>query len=67
MAWTQADIDALKAVIGSGVLTVRYSDRQVTYQNTADMQKALADMQAEVGGASGTRPAYRLVATRKGL
>lgn len=69
MAWSQADIDALKAAIATGVATVSYSgppSRSVTYQSTDAMLQALAVMQQEVNGAAGT-PAYRLGATRKGL
>ena len=46
MAWTQADIDTMKAAIASGILTVRHMDgRLVTYQDTADMLRALAAME----------------------
>ena len=60
MAWTQADIDALKAAIATGVRTVSYSDRQVTYQTTEAMLTALAAMESEVAGdaGSGSRSTY---------
>jgi hypothetical protein len=66
MASTQADIDALQAVIGSGVLTVRYNDRQVTYQSTADMERTLARMKRELAAAAGASSTTRYVAIRKG-
>ena len=67
MATTQADIDALEKVLASGVLTVRYADRSVTYQSTAEMQKELERMQRELAATEGTAKRYTLVATRKGL
>lgn len=50
MSWSQSDIDALKASIKSGVRSVQYSDRAVTYQSVDDMLKVLAAMEAEVAG-----------------
>jgi hypothetical protein len=64
---TQADIDALDAVIGSGVLTVRYNDRTVTYQNAADMESTLARMKRELALSSGRRKSVRYAASKKGF
>lgn len=50
MAWTQADIDALKTALKSGVLTVRYKDRQKTYRSLAEMTELLRMMENEVQG-----------------
>lgn len=70
MAWTQADVDALKAAAASGILTVRYDGppaRQITYQSLRDMQRQIALMEQEVARTSGTSTGYTLAATRKGL
>lgn len=41
MAWTQADLDALRANIASGIMVTRFADgREVRYQTTADMMAA---------------------------
>lgn len=64
--WTQAEIDALKAAVASGVLSVTYAGppaRTITYQSLADMRALLAEMVAT--STNGTP--YRLAATRKGL
>ena len=64
--WTQADIDILKAAIGSGVLSVSYAgppQRSITYQSLDAMRRLLAEMVAQVSAA----PSYRLATTRKGL
>lgn len=68
MAWTQADVDALKSAMKTGALSVSYAGppaRSVTYRSLAEMQALLAQMQQEVSGATATT--YRLAATRKGL
>lgn len=68
--WTQTDIDALKAAVASGVLTVSFSGppaRTITYQSLESMRSLLAEMVAEVGAAAGTRPAFRLASTNKGF
>ncbi len=48
MAWTQVQIDALKAAIASGVLTVRHGDTMTTYRSLDEMQRVLAMMQSDV-------------------
>ena len=55
MAWTQTDVDALKAAIATGALEVRYADgRHVRYRSLADMERTLALMQGEVAGTAAT-------------
>jgi hypothetical protein len=54
MAWSQSDIDALKAAIATGTRSVSYSDRAVTYHSMDDMLKALQAMEAEVAGTQAT-------------
>lgn len=60
MSWSQDDVTRLKSAIASGQLSVRLADRQVTYQSTAEMLKALDRMQADISAAAGSgRPATR--------
>lgn len=76
MAWSQADIDALKAAIlrlasGEAVQVVSYSGppaRSVTYQqmNLREMRDLLATVQADVNAQAGGKP-YRLAAHSKGF
>lgn len=75
--WTQADIDKLSAAVvalasGEGVQSVTYAGppaRTVVYQaqDLAAMRALLAEMVADVRGAAGTRPGYRVATTRKGM
>jgi enamine deaminase RidA (YjgF/YER057c/UK114 family) len=48
MAYTQTQIDQLKAAIASGVLTVKHGDTLTTYRSLAEMKEALRDMEGEV-------------------
>lgn len=61
MAWTTDQRAALATAIVSGVKTVDYGDRSVTYQSTTDMLRALAVIDAELAagnGASSIRRSY---------
>lgn len=48
MAYTQQQIDTLKAAIAEGALTVRYADKQVTYRSLDEMIRILSIMEREV-------------------
>jgi hypothetical protein len=52
MAYSQGDIDALKAAIASGALRVKFGSgpdsREVEYRSLSDMNATLATMLAEV-------------------
>lgn len=55
----QDDIDALKAVMGSGAMSVSYADRRIQYHTYAEQAKALARLERELKGADDTT--YRRV------
>lgn len=57
MAFSQSDIDKLKAAIGTGALRVRYADgRDVTFRSLAEMRETLRMMQDDVtSGGTGSR------------
>ncbi|UNJ22043.1 head-to-tail joining protein [Microcystis phage vB_MweS-yong2] len=61
MAWTQADIDALKAAMATGAKSAEFrsgdTSRRQEFRSLAEMQQLLAQMQAEVAGAA-RAPAY---------
>jgi len=51
MAWTQTDLDRLKAAIAQGVRKVTYSDgRAHEYHSLAEMLRLKAVVEAEVAG-----------------
>lgn len=67
MAWTQADIDALKRAIadGRGARSIAFGDQTVTFNSPSEMLELLAVMQQEVNAS--TRQGYRVAATSKGV
>ena len=66
MAWTQAEYDTLKAAVASGVQTVRYQDRTVTYHSLEQMRSLLGDMERSLS--QNARNNQRIVVTTyKGL
>lgn len=69
MAYTQADLDALKALKARGTRSVTFSDgRSVVYRELDEINQAIADVQAELGAASGApRIRRRRYVTDKGL
>jgi hypothetical protein len=49
--------DTLQKALYSGMLEVRFGERWIKYQSTADMQKALSDLNNTIATASsGTTP-----------
>lgn len=59
MAWTQEQIDTLKAAINSGTRSVQYRDRRVEYHSLKDMIALLQLMEASVAVDAGTPPRTR--------
>ena len=51
MAYTQVDVDALETAIKSGVLSVRYRERETTYRSLNEMQALLVAMKRQVSSA----------------
>jgi hypothetical protein len=62
VAYTQQQIDELRAAIASGQLLVRSGDRSLQYRSLEEMQRILNLMEADVLGA-GT-PRVRLGRTK---
>jgi hypothetical protein len=50
MAWSQTDIDNLRAAIASGQVIVRSGDRSIQYRSLAEMRDLLAQMESEIAG-----------------
>lgn len=66
MAWTQTDIDAMKAAIGKGIRRVTYTDKTVEYQDMSSMIRALKLMEAEVAATSGASVPSRTILVQHG-
>lgn len=55
MAFTQADLDAVKRAIASGQLEVQYGDKRVRYRSIDDLERAARMIGAELDEAAGVR------------
>lgn len=54
MATTEEQIEAIKSAMYSGVLTVQYNGRTITYRSMVDLERALARLTGEQAAAAGT-------------
>lgn len=68
MAYTQADVDALKAAIAGGAVlqSMTFGDQTFTFRTIEEMLQVLALMQQDVTVAASTGRS-RLAATSKGV
>lgn len=66
MAFSQTQLDALETAIATGVMSVDYGDRKVTYRSLGDMLK-VRDMARQDLGLSTGAPKSVKTATRNGF
>jgi hypothetical protein len=67
MAWTPAELEALRKAYAAGVLRVSYEGRSVEYGSAADLLSRIRRIEAEQARASGqAKPRRSLAAFRKG-
>lgn len=52
--YTEAQLQALKNALASGVLTVSFGDRTMTYRSVDELKKAIAQVQGEIDKQNGT-------------
>lgn len=67
MAFTQFQLDALKAAYASGTTRVTYEGKTIEYRSLAEMEKVMAKIEAEVVGVEKTRVRRVLLSSRRGL
>lgn len=67
MAWTQTELDALKAAYAAGTLRVSYDGRTVEYGSEADLLRRIRTIEREIATQAGTsKPTHSLASFRKG-
>ncbi len=67
MAWTQSELDALKAAYASGTLRVSYDGRTVEYGSEADLIRRIRVIERGIATVSGKpRPSRSLASFSKG-
>ena len=68
LAELEARLEALKAQRDSAVARVSYDGRSVEYRGTAEIARAIADLERELQAAQGTSPVRQIrIYTSKGL
>lgn len=62
MAYTQADLDAIKDAIKEGALRVEFpGGGSTTYRSLDEMKRIQADIQREVNASNGQKPKSRQI------
>ena len=54
MAYTQANLDTLKAALASGTLRIQYEDRAIVYRDLDEIRQAIQIVEAELAQQAGT-------------
>lgn len=67
VAYTQSDLDRIRAARLRGVRTVTYTDRQVTYTSDAEMRQVEQDIVTALSATGRTRSKQWQGASSKGL
>ena len=67
MAYTQQQAEALREAMTSGVLTVEYDGKRVTYRSVGEIREALAEVDAALAREEGRRVRQIRVTTSKGF
>lgn len=65
MAWTQSDLDGLRAAYASGVLKVEHGDNKITYNSSAELLKAIQELEKTLNTERG--PMLATYATDRGF
>lgn len=55
MAFTQSDLDALRAAMAKGVRKVKMGDEEVEYRSLRDMERMEARIVSELSGSTSSR------------
>lgn len=68
-AYTQAQLDALRAALASGTLDVSYDGKRVTYRSLKEIERAIAVVSGALDASAGTvrTRAVRVYQSGKGL
>jgi len=67
MAYTQVQAEALREALASGVLTVEYDGKRVTYRSVQEIKEALSEVETALARDAGKRVRQIRVTTSKGF
>ncbi len=67
MAYTQSQLEALQEALASGLLTVTFEGRTMTYRSVQDLQRAIATVQSDLNSRAGKRVRQYRMSSSKGF
>ena len=67
MAYTQSQLEALQEALASGMLTVTFEGRTMTYRSVQELQRAIATVQSALNSQSGKRVRQYRMSSSKGF
>lgn len=67
MAYTQEQLDAMRATFAKGQRRVKYGDKEVEYASLDELRRAIETMEAQVEGEARRGKKRVIIIGRKGL
>lgn len=67
MAYTTTQLEALQAALASGELRIQFEGREIEYRSVSELKDAIAEVQASIQQAAGTRKRQLRTVTSKGF
>ncbi|MDF1801718.1 phage head-tail joining protein [Thalassovita sp.] len=67
MAYTQAQVDALKAAVAKGATRLKMNGEEVQFGSLAEMRRQISVMEAELAGGSKGQMSVSFPVTMRGL
>ncbi|NVK57318.1 MAG: hypothetical protein HWE26_17075 [Alteromonadaceae bacterium] len=67
MAYSQDQVDALRAALARGATRYKLNGEEVTFASLAEMRRQLRDMETEIAGGSVAGPTLSYPKTSRGL
>ncbi len=68
MPYTEQQLQALRDALASGVLRVRFADREMEFRDVAELKQAIATAESEISKAAGTQMVRQIrISTEKGF
>ncbi len=67
MAYSQAEVDALRSALARGATHYKLNGEEVTYASLAEMRRQLREMEAELKGSPTSGPVIGYARTSRGL
>ncbi|MBT9386965.1 hypothetical protein KM176_24205 [Pseudooceanicola sp. CBS1P-1] len=67
MAYSQTQVDALRAALARGATSYKLNGEEVTYASLVEMRRQLREMEAEIAGRPTSGPVLAYARSTRGL